>query len=148
MWQETAEGLKFIEDFSKQIVGDVAPEELEFFDELAKDTGKPPSASGDAELGFGLTEALEFVTPATISVVTAIFTFLGSEILKSTGKEAATAIVGSFKSLFSKPSTQFNAEQIAKVKEIAQKSAKKSGVDEKTTKKLIASLVAALMKSG
>lgn len=147
MWNETAEGRKFIEDVSKQLVGDVAPEELEFFDELAKEEKKSTVSSGDEELGFGLSGALEFVTPATISVVTAVFTFLGSEILKASGKEVAGAIVSSLKSYFFGPSNAFNAEQLARVGEIAEKTAKQKGLNEKTAKKLTESLIASLSKS-
>lgn len=147
MWNETAEGRQFIEDVSKHLVGKVAPEELEFFEDLAHAGANASSSSGDEELGFGLTEAASYMTPATISVVTAVFTFLGSEILKATGKELASSIVSGFKSFFSKPSLNLSAEQIAKVEQIAETTAKENGLTDENAKKLTASLVASLTKS-
>jgi hypothetical protein len=147
MWNETAEGRKFIEDVSKHLVGRVAPEELEFFDELACAENSPSaSLSGDEELGFGLSEAALYVTPAAVSVVTAVFTFVGSEILKATGKEVATAVVGKFKLYFSQPESALSAEQITRVEQIARTAAKENGLDDDTGGKLTASLIASLTK--
>lgn len=146
MWNKTAEGRELIEDFSKQIVADVAPEELDFFEELASGETSAPPASGDEELGFGLTTALEFVTPATISVVTAVFTFLGTELLKTVGKEATTSMVVYLKTYFFESSASLTAKQITEVEEIAQKAAKQHGLSEKITQKLTDSIVASLTK--
>ncbi len=43
MWTETTEGRKFIQEISRGIVGEVAPEEMDMFDELVMEYFQDPT---------------------------------------------------------------------------------------------------------
>ncbi len=148
MWNDTADGQDLIGTISKQIVADVAPEELEFFDELAHEekTAVAPRSSGDEQLGFGLSEAVTMFTPATISVVTAVLTFLGTEVLKTAGKEIAAEMVSNLKAHFFEPTYKLTDAQLKAVRQIADKTAKENGLADDAADKLTDSLIASLTK--
>lgn len=70
MWTETTEGRKFVQEISKSLVIQIAPEELDLFDELVEEYFQDPtppnvsSSTPDDPLGFGSAETLVAITPA------------------------------------------------------------------------------------
>jgi hypothetical protein len=148
---ETPEGHELVQNISKAVVADLAPEELEFFDELAAAEGEiSQPSSGDEELGFGISEAVVAVTPIAVSVVTTVVMFVGNEILKgaakevasSIGKEAGTAIVARIKSYFSGSADA--AKTAAQAKQIAAQTAQNKGLSKEESDRLAASVMAYL----
>lgn len=82
MWQQTADGQAVIAELSKEVITEVAPEELELFDELLQEYlehPKPPDLSivgADDPLGFGLENVVVAATPAIAAAISAGITFL------------------------------------------------------------------------
>jgi hypothetical protein len=70
-------------------VAEVAPEELELFDELLEEHFANPEASNtpthseDDALAFGLESAMTVVTPVVAAVVSAVVKYVVDEVLKS-----------------------------------------------------------------
>src|SRR5215211_3720307 len=132
MWIETAEGRKLIEETSKSVVTQVAPEELELFDELLQDyfenpqPSNPPASTHDDPLGFGLGEALVAVTPAAAAMASTVLSYLMTEAIKATQEESAAAIKKKLKALFNPEKEKdslppLTGEQLAQVKKLAHK---------------------------
>ena len=90
MWTETTEGRKYVHEISRKIVSQVAPEEVDLFEELLQQYFDKPHASavdskaGDDPLGSGLAETLLAATPAAAAMASAVIEFLASEVIKAT----------------------------------------------------------------
>ena len=78
MWTDTPEGRQLIENLSRQVVDETAPEELDMFDELLADyyaNPQPPATQTQADddpLAFGVAEAFIAVTPVAAAIVSSI----------------------------------------------------------------------------
>ncbi len=156
MWTETTEGRKFIEEVSKQIVTEVAPEELDLFDELIEGYFEDPAppdlseAGSDDPLGFGLGGALVAATPAAAAVVSTVLTYVLTEALKTFQEESAEAIKTKIKKLF-KPEeeaedeiAELTDEQLKQVRRLAIKQAKTFGMEADQAKRMADALIGAL----
>src|SRR4051812_7590548 len=140
MWTETTEGREFIQEISKSIVIQVAPEEVELFDDLVMEyfeNPTPPDLSASATddpLGFGLSETLVAVTPAAVAIVSAVLSHLMTESVKAAQEESAEVIKKKIKALFSpekkdegsaqkegKDLPQLTKEQMEQVRKLAHK---------------------------
>jgi len=106
MWTETTEGRKFIQEISRGIVGEVAPEEMDMFDELVMEYFQdptPPNLSAspkDDPLGFGLGETLVAVAPAAAAMASAVLSYLMTETIKAAQEESVEAVKKKIKALF------------------------------------------------
>ena len=161
MWAETAEGRKFVEEVSKNIVTQVAPEELDMFDELVEEyfqNPTPPDRSATASddpLGFGLGETLAAVAPAAAAMVSAVLTYIVTEAIKA-GQEETTAIVKQkIKALFNpdkespgqktdKEIPPLTKEQMEQVKKLARKQAIQFGIKPEQAEKMANALIGSL----
>ena len=156
MWLETPDGRVYVERISKEIVSDIAPEELDLFDELIDeyyDNPAPPdlsSAKGDDPLGFGVSAALmAAVTPAAAAMVSAVLAYVLKEVVKAVQEESADAIKKQIRSLFHlekkgdgpEPLTQ---DQLEAVKKIARREAKKFGMEPDQARNMANALVGCL----
>ena len=159
MWTNTAEGRNFITELSKNIVTEVAPEEIPLFDELVQeyfDDPTPPDPSesiSDDPLGFGLGETLVAITPAATAMVSAVLSYVLTEAVKAVREESATAIKEKIKAVFTseKPSGEaaqgmpaLTRQQLEQVKKLARKQAKAFGVETAIANKLADALVGSL----
>ncbi len=84
-----------VEEFAKQVLGEVAPEELAVFDETAQEYHEDPqgvlSASGrDEAVGFGLDIAL--LTPYVLAVSGPVLAFLLKTVGDAAKKESQPLI--------------------------------------------------------
>ena len=122
MLPDTPAARTLIADFSRAVVLETAPEELDLFDELIEDyfssplparhspgegPGVRPGPGGEADdpLGFGLSETIAAVTPAAAAMASAVLGYLLTETVKATQEESAAALKKKIKALFN-PETQ------------------------------------------
>lgn len=149
MWTETAEGQQLIGEVSRDLVTQVAPEEMEMFDDLLQDYFQyptPPDA-GDDPLGFG-GDVLVVVTPVVTAVVGAVVTFLWNEIVKTAKEEGSAFIAEKVKAFFHPPketqadSSGLTRAQLQHIKEIVQKGAVRRGMRAKKAEDLALLVVA------
>ncbi len=137
MWTETAEGRALIADLSKTIVMQVAPEELDLFDELIEDyfeDSAPPDLSisdDDEALGFGTGEALVIVTPAVAAAVSGVATYILKEVLKTVQEESASLLTRRVKNFFNPrgKEAELTKEQMGKVRNLVFEQARAFGMD-------------------
>lgn len=148
MWTETAEGRKYIEKFSKTIVSEVAPDELEFFDELVAEYYEDPSpqASKDAALGFGV-GGLAVVTPAVIAMLTTVLSYLLAEVTPEVIKRTLDDIIKREEQEAQKEAgaVSLTKEQLDLVMKIARREAGRHGVEATVAANLAKAVVGAIV---
>jgi hypothetical protein len=166
MLSGSAEQKTYLEDVTRGIVSDVAPEELDLFDELLDEyyaDPNPPDLEAqavDEALAFGLPEVMVAVTPAAAAMVQAVVNFLLSEVAKSLKEESlealkegsSTALKDLIQGLFKRDDAKekdgpepLSQEQLKKVKQIARRKAKEFGLDPDTAKKMSEALIGSLV---
>lgn len=100
------EDREFVADLTKEIVAEVAPEELDIFDSLLQEyyeNPQPPDASAGASddpLGFGLGETLIAVTPAATAMVYAVTSYILEAAVSQFKDEGAEFARNMVKKLF------------------------------------------------
>lgn len=156
MWTETDEGREYIREISQDIVAELAPEELEFFDELIEEyfiDPTPPDLSdseGDEQLGFGAGVVLATATPAAAAMASAVLTFILTEITKAVQKESTEVIKRTIKAIFNPEKQEkegpspLTKEQLAQVKRLARRQAREFGMDADLARKMADALVGRL----
>jgi hypothetical protein len=106
MWTNTQEGRQVVDEISKQLVMQLAPEEIDLFDDLAREVydhpaheGSPPPQQDDA-LGFGAQEMVIALTPAVVGTVKTVLEYVLSESLETFKGESAAWVQARVKTLF------------------------------------------------
>lgn len=145
-----------IDDLSRSAVGQVAPEELDMFDELSQeyyDDPTPPDpneeASDDA-LGFGMGAMLAAMTPAATAATTLLISFLVQVVVQSVADEGADRIRNTVRRMLGKevppdtPEVGLSREQLAEAKRMTYEEAVRFGVDESEAERLASALVGRL----
>ena len=119
MWTDTQEGRQVVDEISKGLVMQIAPEEIDLFDDLAEDyysqpahENSPPAGADDA-LGFGAQEMVIALTPAVIGMVKTVLDYVLSESLDTIKGESASWVQARIQSLF-KPAPETQAADEAK----------------------------------
>ncbi len=78
MWSDSPGDRALLDDLAREVVGEVAPEELDLFDQLADEYHANPAPpdltqpAGDDALGFGLGGALIAATPAVAAAASVV----------------------------------------------------------------------------
>jgi len=161
MWVESAEGRKFVEEVSRNIVTQIAPEELDMFDELMEEyfqNPKPPDRSttaSDDPLGFGLGETLVAAAPVAAAMVSAVITYIVTEAIKATQEETTAVVKQKIKALFTpgkedsdqkskKETLPLTKEQMEQVKRLARKQAIQFGIKPEQAEKMANALIGSL----
>jgi hypothetical protein len=159
MWTDTEEGRAFIAEVSKNVVSQVAPEELDLFDDLVQeyfDDPTPPDpeeAASDDALGFGLGGALVAATPAVAAMANVVLGFLLTEVINIAKDQAGGMAVEKLRAHFSTRgesgtgSPPLTTEQLVKVKQLASDQAKAFGMDDDEARKMADALVGSLALS-
>lgn len=156
MWIQTPEADQFVQELSKELVSQFAPEELEIFDELYNDYKKHPSGlrteqGADDPLGSGLGEMILAVTPAASAMATAVLSFVMSEVLKASQEEASEKIKTRIKAVLnpkgSGKSPPLSPEQLEQVQKLAVKRALDFGLTPQKAKQMSLALVGSLSMS-
>ena len=106
MWTDTAEGHNFIKNVSQDVVGEIAPEELELFGGLIQEyftNPKPPDLTAkvnDEPLGFGLDAAdVVAMTPAVAAALKAVLDYL-APILQGVIEDKSPVILNKIKRVY------------------------------------------------
>ncbi len=95
-----------IADISRDVVAEIAPEELPIFDENKEHYLRDPDGAAarqegrDEALGFGLPDAVPFVAPVVVAVVSEVVKSVARSVLDAVKKEAGVAIAEWVKKLF------------------------------------------------
>ena len=153
MWTETTEGREFIKEISLDVVTQVAPEELDLFDELVQEYFEDPSPPdlsatvSDDPLGFGLAETLVAVTPAATALVSVVLSYLLTEVIKATQEEGAAVLKRKIKKLFnpdSQEASPLTQPQLEQIKKLARKQAIQFGLNSKQAEQMAAALIGSL----
>jgi hypothetical protein len=163
MWSDTAEGHQLIREITRNVVLQVAPEELEVFELLLTEYFQDPrapqvsTAAADDPLGFGLSEALVAVTPAAATVVSTVLSHLITETIKATKGDSETAVKARLKTLRrgtrragepaaseSKEVAPLTREQMEQVRNMARKQALAIGISAGLAETMANALVGSL----
>lgn len=152
MLAETTEGRQLIVDFSKHLITQVAPEELDLFDELIEeyfDDPTPPDLSesdDDDALGFGLNELAVAITPAAAAAASSAVGYILSEVLKSTQEEGAAVLAKKVRKLLNpKDKTEaLTTEQLRQVRRLALTQAKIFGMETSQARRMADALIGSL----
>lgn len=111
MWTDTQEGRQVIDEISKGIVIQVAPEEVDLFDDLVQEYYENPTSETSSEagkddaLGFGAQEMVVALTPAVVGMVKVVLDHILSESLDTVKDEGASWAQARIKALFKSAST-------------------------------------------
>ena len=159
MFVNSSEGQVIIQDLSKRLVSQLAPEELEMFDELYEEYRANPAPPTDTDtddpLGFGISEIIAAITPAAGAAASATVAYLASEVIKSTKDESAVVIQNKIKALFNPDKKKsmdnpppLSKEALEQIKKLAVKSARAQGLSPKKAEQMALALVGLLALSG
>jgi hypothetical protein len=155
MWINTPESRQVVTEVSRELVEEIAPEELGFVDELLDDYYADPTVpeSKDNPLGFG-SEVLAAATPVIAMALQTLFTFILNEVWVSAQKESAVLIAEKMKALFhpqkeqAKPALELTREQLEKAKQLIKKEAMRGGMKPKKAEELALKIVGRIALTG
>ena len=152
-----------VENISRDLVSELAPDELELFDDLAQEyraNPNPPDATHgtDSALGFGLDAGVVAMSPAVMAAVTGAFGFVVTIAADTLKEQSKTVIVAAVKKLFeakkSEPAASEPApivltpDQLREVQKIAAEQARRFGLKKDEAEKLADSLAGRLAMGG
>lgn len=135
MWTDTPESQQLVGEISKGIVAQIAPEELEFADELLVEYRQNPrrAPAEDDALGFGA-ELLVALTPVVARAVQAVVKYLAEEVIRAAKEESSALIVQKVKAFFGTAEEKKQAgislsqEELAKIRTLVKKEALRGGM--------------------
>jgi hypothetical protein len=139
MLTDTPEGRALIEDISRAVISEVAPEELDLFDQLSEEYYADPTppdltqnASDDA-LGFGLGDLLIASTPASNAMITVVLTFAIQILMQAAGDEGSDFVRDRVRALFGRkgqaePPPHFNRDELRHMRAAAESEAQRFGL--------------------
>lgn len=141
-----------VRNISRILVAEVAPEELDNFDELFDEARAPsnsPSSrsTSDEALGFGLDALIIIATPAVKAAVMTVMTFIVNEIIDNAKNETATIIKEHIKDIFDSTkkskthASPLNKETLIRIQKVAEESAKLHGLSEEQSTKFAMALM-------
>jgi hypothetical protein len=153
------ENIKEVDKIAKDLVAEVAPEELDLFDELAREyhaNPRPPQVTrggGDDALGFGLDAAVAASSPAVIAAVSACFGFalqIASDAFrdqtKDFVKDQVKKLLGGRKS--GPVLLHLDAAQLAHARDLAASEARRFGLNKADADRLADALAGRLAMNG
>jgi hypothetical protein len=139
-----------IEELSQQVISEVAPEELDIFDDLSAEYFADPTPpdlnaqESDDALGFGLNEVLIAATPAANAMIGIVLAFAIQTVIQAAGDETSDFVRGRIKALFGKGAKQeaprFSQDQLRHMRQIAEAEAKRFGLDDQAAAAMADSL--------
>jgi hypothetical protein len=151
MFANSAEMQELSKSLSKQLVEQLAPEEMEMFDELYQETIASPTqsaAGSDDMLGFGVVGGMIAVTPIATTIASAVISFLLKEVIQSAKNESSSLIQEKIKALLNPKkndgSQPLSREQLEQVKKLSFKRARELGMKEEKANQLALALVGSL----
>ena len=152
-----------VAEIAKDLLTEVAPQERALFRATSemyfKNPEKMQTAQGakDEMLGFGVSDAMELITPALLAISGDVIRFLWEEATKAMKGESTEWIAFTVKSWFGKVRNEkkdekkapppLTPEQLEQVRKIAIRKAKQLKLSEKNTKMLADAIVGSLATS-
>lgn len=139
MWTDTPEGRKYIDEISKLVVGEVALEELDLFDELCEEYHTNPmpletSTSGsDDPLAFGVEGVFIALTPIIMATTTSVVEYLLGQAADSVKQEGSARIKQWIKRAINPENSEKKPNQSEENQRREQEKAIKTETKEKTT---------------
>jgi hypothetical protein len=135
MWTETTESQHLVGEITKGLVADLAPQELEFADELLAEYRQNPgrTLSEDDPLGFG-DGLIVALTPVVALAVQAVLKFLADEVIHAARQESSALIVQKVKAFFGtaeekkKAGVSLTQDALAKIRSLVKKEAVRGGM--------------------
>lgn len=138
---------QLILDLSRDLVAQLAPQELPLFRAQSAaflrdpDKALAPARGRDDELGFGVAEAVVFITPYVLAVMGHVVPFVAALAAKAAQQQGAVVIDGAAKRMFRKFSAEapgtgqadpapLTAAQLAEVREMALRQARQLRLSE------------------
>jgi len=147
MWTNTRESKELTREITKDIINDIAPEELRFVDDLIDDYYSDPiiHKSNDNPLGFG-SDLLVASTPIIIMTLNTVFNFILNEVWVSTQKESAVLIASKMKALFNPTKKtgadlQLTSKHLSIVKQLIKREAIRGGMKSQKAEDLALKIV-------
>lgn len=146
-----------IKDISENIVSQIAPEEIDVFDEIADTYFNNPhlldpnyQKAKDDPIGFGLTGMVEMTSPAALSVVTSIIVYIITQIWGATTSALLDEYKSRIKKLFNKNSNKkdvpaFTKEQLKRINDEIIKQALSSRLSEDQAKNIANALISSMV---
>ncbi len=138
-------------EISRELIEDISPDELEYFDELSDAHFKRDVTDKDAQLGFGFVEFGELATPAVMTLVSGIVTYLLTDVVKVAKDQMNDTIKEKLKGYFSKKKKQpednltLSKEQLEKITGLIDNKLREIDVNEKTALKIRDSLISSFV---
>lgn len=146
---------KDVEGFARHVVNEVSPNELPLFEDLIDEyfeNRTPPSiSSGDEDdpLAFGPGISMAMVTPAAVAMVSAVLSFIATEVLKVVKAELGEKIQEKTKEVLNsiisrkdkKQPPGISQSQLKDLYNIAFKVAREHGMKKKQAEKMALSLL-------
>jgi len=138
-------------EISRTLIEDISPDELEYFDELSDAHFKRDVTDKDAQLGFGFVEFGELATPAVMTLVSGIVTYLLTDVVKVAKDQMNDTIKEKLKGYFSKKKKQpednltLSKEQLEKITGLIDNKLREIDVNEKTALKIRDSLISSFV---
>jgi hypothetical protein len=157
MWTDTTENRAFVTELSKEIVAEVAPEELALFDQLVTDYYQNPAPpdlthrADDDALGFGLGEVLTAASPAATAMVSAVLGFVMQQAINAFHDESSDFIRSKVKGLFKRDKDKdqpsagdalpFTRQQLKQARELALQEATRYGMEQAEAERMADALL-------
>ncbi|HAY32860.1 MAG TPA: hypothetical protein PK536_08375 [Ignavibacteria bacterium] len=138
-------------EISRTLIEDISPDELEYFDELSDAHFKRDVTDKDAQLGFGFVEFGELATPAVMTLVSGIVTYLLTDVVKVAKDQMNETIKEKLKGFFSKKkkltenNLTLSKEQLEKITGLIDNKLREIDVNEKTALKIRDSLISSFV---
>ncbi len=138
-------------ELSRTLIEEISPDELEYFDELSDAHFKRDVTDKDAQLGFGFVEFGELATPAVMTLVSGIVTYLMTDVVKVAKDQMNETIKEKLKGFFSKKKKQqeesltLSKEQLEKITGLIDNKLREIDVNEKTALKIRDSLISSFV---
>lgn len=147
-------------DLSRDIVSEVAPEELPLFRPIGEaylqnpHEAPPDHKSGDEMLGFGVAESAALLTPVILPIMGSVVKYLAGEVTTSLKDHSSEAISDTIKNLFrrfrptgAKPDAMpppLSREQLQQVHRLASEKARKFDLPEEQAQLLADAITGSL----
>jgi len=144
-----------LEQLSRDIVTNVAPEELDIFDDLVEeyyDDPQPPQPeepTRDAALGFGAAEFITAATPAAMAMTSAVFSFAVQTLIQVAQNEGADIIRDKVKVWFGNGKQPgMTLEDLRKARLVAKAEAIRFGMSEEQAEQMADAFMKRLVTEG
>lgn len=155
MSEKDTEIRETIKEISYDIINNIAPEETDMFDEISEAYFSDPSVfekkkSGDDPIGFGIESMTDMLSPAALSVVTTVVTYIAAEAFGAAKGALTDELKSRIKTLFNKKTEKkdaasFTQEQLKEIHDKAFNRGIELRLSEEQSENLANALIASMV---